>query len=160
MATFINAHEELKEFIPTDSKTTIKNFLTKSATKLYEMQRDGKGKMKRLKKQLLLEKEIANYVEEESKEFSKHLLDSIESAGNTETKEITEREKNKQFIAKLIENIGKCGKHSGKSTTTKYLIMSFIEVISMAGKNEETAQGKLKAKENVLVNTNKIKNLK
>ena len=61
------------------------------------------------------------------------------------------KEEAKQYIEKLIEYIGKCGKPTVKTRTIKYLLMSFIQVLSIAGKDQLTPRGKFKAKERITV---------
>jgi hypothetical protein len=84
-------------------------------------------------------------------------LDFIEKAGAEEVQgqsPSVDKERGKQYIGKLIEYIGNCGKHYGKSGTVKYLLMSFIGVLDMAGQGEETVKGKHKAKKRTLVSHN------
>jgi len=113
-----------------------------------------KEPVKKVKKLTLTEKELAELITCEMKEFCSKLLASIEKAGNlvvTNPAELQEREKSRQFISKLIEYIGNCGKHSGKTGTIKYLLMSFIGVLDMAGEDQITFKGQHKAKKKTLV---------
>lgn len=61
------------------------------------------------------------------------------------------KEEAKQYIEKLIEYIGKCGKPNAKTRTIKLLLMSFIQVLSIAGKDQPTPRGRTKAKERIIV---------
>ena len=111
--------------------------------------------MKKIKKSTLADKDLGVYISDESKAFSIKLLTFIERAGelNPPTQQdIQEKDRSRQYIAKLIEYIGNCGKHYGKSGAVKYLLMSFIGVLDMAGQNQETEKGKHKMKKKILVN--------
>ncbi|MDR3547179.1 MAG: hypothetical protein P4M11_02680 [Candidatus Pacebacteria bacterium] len=80
------------------------------------------------------------------------MLAFIEKAGSDDPQTtLPEKEKSRQFIGKLIEYIGNCGRQSSRTGAVKYLLMSFIGVLDMAGEDQETAKGKHKAKKRILV---------
>ena len=86
--------------------------------------------------------------------LSTKLVNGIEKAGGTgriSQIEMREKERNKQYIGKLIEYIGKCGKHPKKSETIKYLLISFIRVLDIAGKSQSTNKAKHKTMKLILV---------
>ena len=110
--------------------------------------------IKKLKKMDLKDKKLSKHMDRELNEFSISLVVSIEKAGSTGNLnqiELRDKERNKQYISKLIEFIGKCGKNPGKSETTKYLLMSFIRVLDIAGNNQPTPKEKHKAMKLILV---------
>ena len=110
--------------------------------------------VKKIKRQTLKDKELREYVEDELNGFSEQILVAIEKAVGISQMipvEPQEKEKSKLYVGKLIEYIGNCGRHSGRAGTIKYLLMSFIEVLDMAGRNEIAPKGRYKAKKRVLV---------
>ena len=115
----------------------------------------SKDPIKRIKNNALKDKELKKYIEDELNILSKKLVASIEKVASTvsvtESGELKEKEDCKQYIEKLIEYIGRCGKGSAKKRTIEYLLLTFIRVLSTAGKDQITPKGKRKAKKRIIV---------
>ena len=98
---------------------------------------------------------MKKYIEDELNILSKKLVACIEKVASTvsvtESNELKEKEDCKQYIEKLIEYIGRCGKGSAKKRTIEYLLLTFIRVLSTAGKDQITPKGKRKAKKRIIV---------
>jgi len=110
-----------------------------------------------LKKKALDDKDLNKYINQELKDFSLDLVSFIKKAGNVSSlsqSEAKEKELSKQYIEKLIEYIGKCVKLEESNETIKHLLISFIQVLEIAGEDEITQKAKRKAKKFVIVSTN------
>ena len=102
---------------------------------------------------ILKSPEVSVYVPTELYDFSESLVTHIERVSNpvVDNSELREREESKQYIEKLIEYIGKTVLGNGKMRAVKYLLMSFIEVLSIAGQQQPTEKAKRKVKEQIIV---------
>ena len=111
-----------------------------------------------IKNEALSDKILNEHISKELRKFSQGLLNFIQRAGNPNTlsqAEAKEKERSRQYIEKLIEYIGKSGQHQENNETRKYLILSFIQVMEIAGEDKLTPKERRHAKKFVLVIINK-----